>query len=429
MMNTNGNSLLDDLDLCEMLLIKCFALHLQNDTLVKELDRLPIDYLYRSSILTRLMSISTDCRMRNKISPTEVLMAYIKVGGDEESLRDILNDQALHFGNYHRNAVQDIVDHFVTLNNYSKMTEILDDYKLGRIEQSEIAYCLETVAETNVRSIIETPFSDIMNAYGDQDYDPAIDVFQYNLNKRMGGLRRNRMTLLAARPGVGKTDFALSVTRLALKSNLKVFFVSLEMGGRELLKRLYNATPVNDREYLRKLTVCDEGTVRVSQIAAVANKYDLVIIDYLQNLTPSDKTNGLYEETTRLSNELRVAAKHSEAAWLVLCQLSRFNNTGKAEDENVRPRLSNLRGSGSLEQDSYAVLTLHETKKRDDKENDQSRVVAATITKNRGGRLGTNYYEFVMGESIWNEITYEEAQGYDAMEAQNMRDNKWNGIT
>ena len=215
-----------------------------------------------------------------------------------------------------------------------------------------------------------------------------------SFDRYCGGMTTSRMTILAARPGVGKSDFALHIARMNLKLGKKVVIASLEMDKREIGFRMGLAEGEGNISRERAahglrvidtwnghLTVYDNGSASVAQIAArVADDTDLVIVDYLQIVQPRSKGGKRYEIVTEVSNDLRAASKRGNAAWLVLSQLSR-----QARDEKARPVLADLRESGSIEQDANTVMFLYEPRGRAEKGLDQELML--DIAKNRNGGL------------------------------------------
>jgi replicative DNA helicase len=180
------------------------------------------------------------------------------------------------------------------------------------------------------------------------------------------------------------------------------------VGDAELKERLENSV----------FDICDRGSLRVSQIAAIANNYDLIVVDYLQILETADKVSGLYEKATNLSNDLRKAAKNSNAAWLVLSQLSR-----KMLTEHETPKLSHLRDSGAIEQDAFTVLFLHYPEKpvqNDKGEYAANRYVVVTIAKNRSGGFGQFAYRFCPSRSTWEPMTIDEVESFENDEKNRM---------
>lgn len=210
----------------------------------------------------------------------------------------------------------------------------------------------------------------------------AVSTGLHGLDVLIGGLAPKRMIVLAARPNVGKTSLALQMAKHAAKEG-PVWFTSLEMGPDELAERLVLAEAkvqrkrgagYTDREIgalmdaagrLHHLPIeFDEtcqtpGSLRLAVQAQMAagKKPVLVVVDYVQLMRWPHKTSGKVEEVTQITGSLkRDVAKGLDVPLLALSQLSRKSVSG---DTPRAPQQSDLRDSGSLEQDADQVLMLH----------------------------------------------------------------------
>ncbi|WP_164852751.1 replicative DNA helicase [Novosphingobium umbonatum] len=215
-----------------------------------------------------------------------------------------------------------------------------------------------------------------------------------NADATLGSLRAGQLIVIAARPAMGKTAFALSYATGAAKQGNGVLFVSLEMSAEDLAERLASdlsygadgrdALPysvvrsgrLNDRQRCRlaeidheasrlPLYVTDPAHMRIGQLdrcirrfsrrmAANDQRLDLVIVDYLQLLQPDTKGRSEYEAISEVSRMLKALAKRHGVAIMALAQLSR--EVEKRPDK--RPQLADLRGSGQIEQDADIIAFL-----------------------------------------------------------------------
>ena len=216
--------------------------------------------------------------------------------------------------------------------------------------------------------------------------DGAVDTGFTELDNLTGGLRGSELVILAARPSMGKTAFAMNIAEhvsIALKQ--PTLFVSLEMSSIELIERLLcSVSRVNshrlrngsisqdDRKKLVKkasevsqspLFIDDSPSRTVAQIAAVArrlkrsnqDKLGLIVIDYLQLIEPDNSSDPRQEQVAKIARRLKGLARELEAPVLCLSQLNR-----QAEDSrDHRPKLSHLRESGAIEQDADVVMFVH----------------------------------------------------------------------
>lgn len=233
-----------------------------------------------------------------------------------------------------------------------------------------------------------------------------------DIDKLISCLQKKSMIVLAARPSVGKTALALNIAKnvITSKENNTVLFFSLEMSREEIGKRLLSdltgmsstkfGTGFCDNNTLIKkmgetkelpLFIDETPVTTIFEIKAKAKYFNkkhplgLIIIDYLQLINGSDKRIPREQQIAEISKGVKSLAKELDVPVLVLSQLNRA-----AEKENREPRLSDLRESGSIEQDADVVLLL--SKKTSDKEeenpysdNDLRTVIVA---KNRNGEVG-----------------------------------------
>lgn len=231
----------------------------------------------------------------------------------------------------------------------------------------------------------------LVKGFGDERQGVTCGVIEC-LDHLLGPMRPKQLIIGAGRPGMGKTALALSYGLGAASNGHGVLYVSLEMSATELAARMaadqcfdgqegvqFNAIrdgELNDWQYRRVCAVetqihslpfklIDTGTLTVGRLnmlirrtarrmAAKGEKLELVIVDYLQLLSPDTKGRSNYESVSEVSRALKAMAKDHGVAVFALAQLSR-----EVEKRNGRrPQLSDLRDSGQIEQDADAVLFL-----------------------------------------------------------------------
>ena len=206
-----------------------------------------------------------------------------------------------------------------------------------------------------------------------------------DLDALTGGLHNSELVVVAARPSMGKTAFAMNVAENVVRQQDEpTLFVSLEMSSLELADRLLcSAAGVNghrlrngtisqsDRQKLVKMAaeisqkplfVDDSPARTVSEIAAAARRIrrregrlGLIVIDYLQLIEPDNPHDSRQEQVARITRRLKGLAREVNVPVLCLAQLNR-----QAEDsKDHRPRLSHLRESGAIEQDADVVMFVH----------------------------------------------------------------------
>lgn len=246
----------------------------------------------------------------------------------------------------------------------------------------------------------------------------GLDTGYENLNKITGGLKSQNLILIAARPSNGKTTLAMNIaTHVAAVEGKPVLVFSLEQSGVELTKRQLAAmSGVNLRELrysadkdaqFSKITsassklaglplyIDDRGGLTTSQIRAEARRLKakhglaLVVVDYIGLIRPANPRTEILEHITRTSADLKLMAKELGVPVMALSQLNR-----KADADGRRPKLHDLRDSGSLEQDADMVILLSRKPSMDELPDklkrilspaDLERISVVDVAKNRDG--------------------------------------------
>lgn len=233
-----------------------------------------------------------------------------------------------------------------------------------------------------------------------------------DLDTLLSGFQKSDLVILAARPSMGKTTLALDIARqAAIQFNVPVGIFSLEMNTQQLVDRMLAAeSRVNawklrtgklsldedfdklrnslDRLSKAPIFIDDQAGNSIIKMRSAARKLKseqglgLIIIDYLQLMTTSKHYDSMVNQVTEISRSLKGLAKELDVPVIALSQLSRA-----IETRRDRPRLSDLRDSGSIEQDADVVIFIH----RDDKYNDQSdkpNIAQIIVEKHRNGPVG-----------------------------------------
>ncbi len=230
------------------------------------------------------------------------------------------------------------------------------------------------------------------------------------LDRELNGLQKSDLIILAARPSVGKTSFALNIAaNAAIKGNVPVAIFSLEMSATQLATRIMSSEMCIDNAHLSSgelndddwekiayalnslgrapIYISEKTAVKVSDIRAACRRLKaehglgLIVIDYLQ-LMQGDRAESRQQEVADMSRSLKILAKELNVPILTLSQLSRAS---EKRSEDTSPKLSDLRESGSIEQDADIVMFLY----RDDKDPENRNAIKLNIAKNRSGSLRT----------------------------------------
>ena len=241
------------------------------------------------------------------------------------------------------------------------------------------------------------------------------------LDRLTGGIGNGELWILAGRPAEGKSLLAAQIGMHAAREG-NVLFFSLEMSQREILERTMNISYERDHDVtarriqeksneLRNLNfyTVDLSDLDITQIAAKAETFkakhkglSLIILDYLQLVAAPDHLQraGLVQQVTFTSNQCKMLARRLGCGFLVLSQLSRAS-----EKEGRRPRLSDLRESGAIEQDADLVMFIH----RGGEEKGQEGPRMLMVEKNRHGRCGHVVLYFNPADLRFGEMADEEA--------------------
>ncbi len=292
---------------------------------------------------------------------------------------------------------------------------------LDRAEQSiyNIRQGRESSGLTHIKSVIEDETYSRLTKMADpetrEDYI-GIPTGISALDKVTTGLNKSDLIILGARPGMGKTSFALNIARnVAVNSKKTVCFFSLEMTRDQLAQRmLSNEASIESQKLRTGELTADEWTrlaqagknlsdaeiyfdetsgITVQQMKAKLlrmKKVDLVVIDYLGLMRSSRKTENRVQEVQEITGSLKSLAKELRVPVLCCAQLSRGTET---KGKSHKPALSDLRESGSIEQDADIVLFIYrevyyDNEKTDEEKGDPNKA-EIIVAKNRHGSVDT----------------------------------------
>ena len=356
----------------------------------------------------------------NSVPSTANLSYYIKIIFDKAVLRNLIaTSTKIQEDCYNEeDAVVDIVE-----NAERNILSVYND-RLGKDIQKiqdilpEMQKSMEKLAES------KSEFTGIRTGF--YDYD--------NITR---GLQKRSVIIIAGRPGSGKSAFALNLAlNAAINEKKSVAFFSLEMGAEEVVSRMFGCVGKIDGDVLKtgklkntdwkkwneamselsdtKFYLDDTAGISVSEIRRKCRKLknsndglDLIVIDYLQLLTSSTKYAGQrVQEVSEISRDIKKLAMELEVPVIALAQLSRSIEQRRGEDS--KPKLSDLRESGSIEQDADIVLFLY-SDEYGKYNNNLNRKVDLLIAKHRAGSTGSVGLVFRMNTgSFDNYINKEE---------------------
>lgn len=264
-----------------------------------------------------------------------------------------------------------------------------------------------------VRQIVMNAMDKIEIAAKNKGSVTGIPTGFIDLDYRTAGMQPSDLILVAARPSMGKTAFELNLAQyMAFKKNLTVALFSLEMSKEQLVNRMFSLESnvdaqklrtgqLNDEEWERliesagvigksKLIIDDTPGISIAELRSKCRKYKLehdlsiIMIDYLQLMSGSGRTESRQQEISDISRSLKALARELSVPVVALSQLSR----AVEQRPDHRPMLSDLRESGAIEQDADVVMFLY----RDDYYNHDSPdkgISEVIIAKQRNGPIGT----------------------------------------
>ena len=284
----------------------------------------------------------------------------------------------------------------------------------------EIRQGREVTGLTHIKSVIENETYDRLSKMADPetraDY-VGIPCGIGELDRMITGLNKSDLIILGARPGMGKTSFALNIVRnVAVNTGRTVCFFSLEMTRDQLAQRMLSSEAGIKSEKLRTGELDEDEWTRLAQAGDALSKadiyfdetssitvpemkaklrrmkkVDLVVIDYLGLMHSARQIDNRVQEISEITRNLKTMAKELKVPVIACAQLSRGT---EAKGKSHKPALSDLRDSGSIEQDADIVLFLYrdayyDSEKSDDEDLSDQTKSECIVAKNRHGEIGT----------------------------------------
>lgn len=288
-------------------------------------------------------------------------------------------------------------------------------FVLDRAEKSifDILQKRSTTGFTHIKDVLLETFSRLEELYNSKGFITGIPTGFTDLDYKMAGLQNSDLVLIAARPGMGKTAFALNIAQYAaVQKHVPVAIFNLEMSKDQIVNRMLCSEVLVDSHKMRTGKLEDDDWKKIAQALAplseapifiddtpgisvmdirakcrrlkLEKNLGLVVIDYLQLMQGRGKTENRQQEVSEISRSLKILAKELNIPVVTMSQLSR----GPESRTDHRPMLSDLRESGAIEQDADIVMFLY----RDDYYNpdtEKKNVAEVIIAKHRSGSTGT----------------------------------------
>lgn len=345
-----------------------------------------------------------------KVPTTANVEKYIKIVEEKSTLRSLIKtaNEIIDFSYDPSENVEDIME-----NAEKKIFNVMQDKNQKG--------CVP------IKDILVDSFTELEELYNRKQHVTGVPTGFIELDTKTAGLHGSELILIAARPAMGKSAFALNIAaNAALKANTPVAIFSLEMSKEQMVNRILCSEAMVDSNKVRTGKLEDEdwsklaGTIgplsetgiyiddtagiNITEIRARCRKLKLekniglIVIDYLQLIQGSSRRNGSREqEIAEISRSLKILAKELNVPVIALSQLSR----AVEQRPDHKPMMSDLRESGSIEQDADIVMFLY----REDYYNpdtERKNIAEVIIGKNRSGSTGSvllrwlgNYTKFV----------------------------------
>ena len=371
-------------------------------------NKIPVDIttvkeeLDKKKNLSAVGGIDYISEVIDSVATAANLEYYIKIVKDKALLRGLID------------TATDIVTN--AYEEDSEVTEVLDDAEKRILSVVKERQTSDFIHIRDAIDLAQKNLEDL--AKGNKDIT-GIPTGFIDLDKATAGLHAGEMIIIAARPGMGKTAFALNIAvNAAMSTNKAIAIFNLEMPAEQLVNRMRSAVgqvdghkiqtgKLNHDDWKRineansqlaetNIQIVDDASITAAEIKAkcrtLANKEEglgLVIIDYLQLVTSGGRRpDSRQQEVSDISRSLKTMAMELKVPVIALAQLSR--NAEKRE--NNQPMLSDLRESGSIEQDADMVLFINRNdyyKAKEELDRDKNVPADIIIAKHRKGSTGT----------------------------------------
>jgi replicative DNA helicase len=376
-----------------------------------------LEYLKSTDLLEKSGGVTYVSEVASSVITTANLDAYIKIVEDKSTLRKLI-----------RSSTSIIEESY---NKQDKVENVLEFAQKKIFDLAEKNGSNEYEALSNV---LERGFLEIERLFNNKGSITGVGSGIRDLDAKTSGFQKGDMVLIAARPSMGKTTFALNIAEnAALVEGKSVVVFSLEMSKEQLAYKLLCSEASVDMLKLRTGNLDDDDWERIARATGPLSKakiyiddtaglsvmemrtkcrkikiehgIDLIMIDYLQLMSGSSGSESRQQEVSEISRSIKALAKEMECPVIALSQLSR----APEQRADHRPMLSDLRESGSIEQDADVVMFLY----RDEyynKETEEKNIGECIIAKQRNGPVGTVKMAWIGSHSKFTnlELVYRE---------------------
>lgn len=354
------------------------------------------EQLKLKSVLEKVGGIEYLTNIANVVPTTANAKHYAKIVAEKSVLRRLIK------------ASSDIMD--MSYESSEEVTYVLDKAEKGIFD---ILQQKSSQGISQIKDVLLDTFNRLEELYNNKGFITGIATKFIDLDYKTSGLHNSDLILIAARPAMGKTSFALNIAQnVAVYSHVPVAVFSLEMSKEQLVNRMLCSEAMVDSQKMRTGKLDDEDWKKLARALGplaeapifiddtpglsitelrakcrrlkIEKNIGLVVIDYLQLMQGKGKNDSRQQEISEISRSLKILAKEINVPIITLSQLSR----GPEARTDHRPMLSDLRESGAIEQDADIVMFLY----RDDYYNpdtEKKDIAELIIAKHRNGSTGT----------------------------------------
>ncbi|MHC6181520.1 replicative DNA helicase [Clostridium sp. JNZ X4-2] len=334
--------------------------------------------------------------LSGSIVSTVNLQSYIKIIKDKSTLRKLIK------------ASTKIIEE-----SYNAQDDVEKTIDMAEKSIFDLSNNMKTSDFESMNAVLERGFLEIERLFNNKGETTGIASGFRELDAKTSGFQKGDMVLVAARPSMGKTTFALNIAEYAaLREGKKVAIFSLEMSKEQLAYKLLCSEAHIDMLKLRtgnledkdweniarvsgplaasKIFIDDTAGISIMEMRSKCRRLkieqgiDIIVVDYLQLMSGGRSSENRQQEVSEISRSIKALAKEMQCPVIALSQLSR---APEARTDH-RPMLSDLRESGSIEQDADIVMFLY----RDEyynKETEEKNIAECIISKQRNGPTGT----------------------------------------
>ena len=376
-----------------------------------------LEYLKSTDNLDKAGGVTYISEISSSVITTANLEAYIKIVEDKSLLRKLIKSSTA-----------------IIEESYNKQDKVDDVLDLAQKKIFDLAEKQGSNDYEPLSTVLERGFIEIERLFNNKGSITGVGSGIRDLDAKTSGFQKGDMVLIAARPSMGKTTFSLNIAEnAALREGKSVVIFSLEMPKEQLAYKLLCSEANVDMLKLRTGNLDDDDWERIARATGPLSKakiyiddtaglsvmemrskcrkikmehgIDMILIDDLQLMSGSAGSESRQQEVSEISRSIKALAKEMECPIIALSQLSR----APEQRADHRPMLSDLRESGSIEQDADVVMFLY----RDEyynKETEEKNIGECIIAKQRNGPVGTVKMAWIGSQSKFAnlELVYKE---------------------